>query len=499
MQPGHIGQTSRRRWRSTITLALIAAAALAASPTAPRAADWTMWGGTPERNMVNTAEKNIPAEWDVSSGKNVKWIAQLGSQTYGNPVISGGRVFVGTNNQAERQPKSRGDKGVIMCFQEAHGKFLWQLTHDKLPAGRVNDWPRQGICSSPVIEGDRLYYVSNRAELVCADVEGFLDGENDGPYTDEQLTDKIDGDIVWMLDMIGELGVFPHNLATCSVVIDGDLIYLVTGNGVDETHINVPSPNAPSFLAVNKKSGEIAWEHVGPAEGVLHGQWSNPAVGTIGGVRQVVFPGGDGRIFGFEAKGGKLLWSFQCNPKDSVWKLGGLGTRNNIIATPVIHGDRVFVSVGQDPEHGEGQGHLYAIDGTKRGDITDSGAAWHNKEVQRAMSTVAIRAGLLYFCDLAGVFRAIDVKTGKTIWQHDMEAAVWSSPYLVDGKVFMGDEDGDVVVFQAGLEKKVLAETNMESSVYTTPVAANGVLYITSREKLFAIQQGASCNPEKVN
>ena len=159
----------------------------------------------------------------------------------------------------------------------------------------------------------------------------------------------------------------------------------------------------------------------------------------------------------------------------------------------------VYISVGQDPEHGEGPGHLYAIDAAKRGDITRTGAVWHNVEVQRSMSTVAVHDGVLYFCDLTGIFRAVDAGTGKTLWTHDMLAAVWSSPYVVDGKVLLGDEDGEVVVFEAGREKKVLFEANMENSVYTTPVAANGVLYISNRTKLFAIQEGAKSDPREVN
>ncbi len=463
------------------------------------AADWPMWGGTPQRNMVNTTETNIPAAWDHTTGKNIAWAAQLGSQSYGNPVVAGGKVFVGTNNQAERQPKVKGDKGIIMCFSEADGKFLWQLTHDKLPSGRVNDWPRQGICSSPVIEGDRLYYVSNRCELVSADTEGFHDGENDGPFTDEELTDPIDGDIVWRLDMMGELGVFPHNLATSSPVIDGDLIFVLTSNGVDENHINIPAPEAPSFIAVNKKTGEVVWERNDPGEGILHGQWSSPAVGVMGGVKQVVFPGGDGRVYSCDTATGDLLWSFQCNPDGTVYKLGGFGTRNEIIATPVIVGDRVYVSVGQDPEHGEGPGHLYSIDGTKRGDTTKTGGAvWHNDKVDRALSTVAVHDGVLYHCDLSGFLRAIDATTGEILWTHNMDAAVWSSPYYVDGMVYLGDENGDIVVLKAGRTKEVLAENTLDSSVYTTPVAANGVLFVTSRELLYAIREGAQSDPKEV-
>ncbi len=158
--------------------------------------------------------------------------------------------------------------------------------------------------------------------------------------------------------MIGELDVFPHNLAAGSPLIVGDLLFTVTGNGVDEGHVNIPAPRAPSFVAVNKKTGELVWESAAPGDEHPPRQWSNPAYGVIGGKPQVIFPGGDGWLYSFEPKTGKLLWKFDCNPKDSVWELGRRGTRNNVISTPVIYDDMVYIGVGQDPEHGEGAGQL---------------------------------------------------------------------------------------------------------------------------------------------
>lgn len=451
--------------------------------------DWLMWGGSPDRNMVSD-EKGIPDKWDVGSKKNIKWVAPLGSQTYGNPVITNGKVLVGTNNNGNLRPGIKGDKGVIVCVDEKTGKFLWQMTHDKMPTGRVNDWPEQGICSSPVVEGERFFYVSNRCELVCADINGFLDDENDGPFKSEKYTEKQDGDIIWSLDMFTELDAFPHNLATCSPVIGGDLVFVATSNGVDEGHLNLPAPDAPDFLAVNKKTGEVVWENSDPGDKVLHGGWSSPAYGVIGGQPQVIFAGGDGWCYSFEPKTGKTLWKFDLNPKDSKWILGGRGTRNNIITTPVIHDDKVFLAVGQDPEHGEGPGHMFAIDATKRGDITDSGKIWHigGKDFNRTLSTPAIQDGLLYISDLSGFLYCLDASNGKQHWRYDTFAAIWGSPFVVDGKVMLGDEDGEVVILKHGKEKKEIATIDMKNSVYTTPVVANGVLYITNRRALFAIE-----------
>jgi outer membrane protein assembly factor BamB len=475
-----------------LTLLIVAVCALVPAVTAsdPGSGDWPMWGGTADRNMVSNA-KGMPTTWDVKTKKNVKWVAQLGSQSYGNAVVAGGMVFVGTNNEGLRDPKITGDKGVLMAFRESDGQFMWQMVHDKLVSGRVNDWPYQGVASSPLVDGDRVYYVSNRAELMCLDTQGFRDKENDGPVTDEKLTGETNADIVWKFDMMEEVGSLPHNLANSSPVMYGDLIFVSTSNGQDESHVNIPSPKAPAIIAINKKTGKLVWEDNSVEDRILHGQWSSPTVGTIGGVVQLIHGQGDGWIRGYEALTGKKLWEFDTNPKDSVWPK----TRNELISTPVVYQDRVYISNGQDPEHGEGVGHMYCIDATKRGDITQSGLVWHYDKIRRSISTPAIKDGLVYQADFSGFLHCLDAKTGQVYWTHDLFAAVWGSPMLVDGKIYLGDEDGDVVIMQEGKTKKVIGEINMGSSVYSTAVPANGALYISNRNQLYALAEGAGGKP----
>src|SRR5947209_5291032 len=103
-----------------------------------RCEDWTMWGRTPDRNMI-TPEKGIPTEWDVEKGTNIKWVAKLGSLSYGNPIIHNGMVFIGTNNEEHRDKSFVKDAGVLMAFGEKDGAFLWQRLTPKLPSGLVND------------------------------------------------------------------------------------------------------------------------------------------------------------------------------------------------------------------------------------------------------------------------------------------------------------------------------------------------------------------------
>ena len=441
--------------------------------------DWPMWGGTINRNMTSTV-KGLPSKWDIESGENIKWKADLGFTSYGNPVVAGGKIFVGTSNDSPRNPEITGDKGVLMCFREKDGEFLWQAVSDKLAPDL--DWPEQGVCSSAAVDGNRLYYVSNRAELVCLDTDGFSNGNN-GPYQSETYTGTTDADIIWKLDMMKELGVIQHNMANSSPVVWNDLVFLETSNGRDEYGETVPSPEAPSFLAVDRNTGKVVWLDNSPGDRILHGQWASPALGEVDGCMQVFFPGGDGWLYGFEARTGKMLWKFDLNPEDAVWPK----TRNSIIATPVFHNGKVFLASGQDPENGAGVGHMYCIDPTKRGDITEVGRIWHNDKILRTVSTAAILDNMVFISDFAGFFRCLDVNTGNPLWTYDALAAIWGSPLVADGKVYIGDEDGDVAVLEAGKEMKLISETNMGSAVYSTPVAANGVLYIMCRNALYAI------------
>ena len=485
-----------------------------AAPKPPPAAtqELVMFGGDASRNMVS-AERGLPSKWDVETGLNVKWSQGLGSQSYAGPIVSGGKVFAGTNNERLLDPRLTGDRGNLMVFRESDGQFLWQSAHPKLASGRVNDWPLQGVCSTPAVEGDRVYYVSNRADLICADTQGFLDGENDGPYTDEHemqpgppegppkkvaKTSDIDEDIVWKYDMMGELDVFPHNLAAGSPLVVGDVVYTVTGNGVDEGHINIPSPDSPSFIAVDKKTGKLLWENSLPGTQILHGSWSNPSYGVIKGVPMVFFPGGNGWLYAFDPKTGEMLWKFDMNPKGAVYALGGRGTKSYVIAMPVVWEDKVYIAVGQDPEHGEGIGCLSAIDATKRGDISESAVLWRRsgEDFHRTLSTVAIADGLLYAADLSGFLYCLDARTGELFWTYDAFAAIWGSPFVADGKVYLGDEDGDVAVLKHGKKLELIAENNMGSAVYTTPVAHDGTLFIVTRTKLFALKDGIPAKPK---
>jgi len=532
-----------------LVLAGGAASALCQMSAPAGAGDWPCWGGKPGRNMV-TQGRNLPLGFDAGESRegriprsrsaNVKWQAALGKISYGTPVVAGGRVYVGTNNERPRDPKFKGDAGVLMCFRESDGELLWQLVTPKCKEqGKYNgDYAKLGIMSAPVVDGDRLYLVTNRCAVVCLDAAGMANG-NDGRTDEGQLlakpkVEKIwedpdkgmmierqpgepfvpgpkDADVIWRYDMMVELPVWVQDASNCNILMHGDYLYVSPSNGVDRTHTHVPVPDAPSLIVLDKHTGRlVAVDDAGINRRIFHGQWSSPSMGVVNGRTLVFFGGGDGFCYAFDAQPAgigegkvaalKMVWKFDCNPAELRLKDGkpipyqlkhiprGGDGPSEIIATPAFCDGKVYVDVGQDLLHGMGPGCLSAMDAAAgQGDITEKGLLWRNLEVDRSISTVAVADGLVYAADYTGRLFCIDANTGKTIWKHDTRSRLWSSPLVGDGKVYIGTESGEVQILAAGRVEKLLGIGRLDSAVYTTPVVVRGMFYVASQMQLLAI------------
>jgi len=315
-------------------VAVVACGCLAASSA--HSDDQPQWGQKHTRNMVSS-ETGLVDRFDPDTGENVKWVVPMGSETWATPIVANGRVLIGTNNYTPRDPRHKGDRGILLCLNEADGRFLWQLVVPKLGPDPYLDWPRGGIVSPVTIEDDRVYVVTNRGEAMCLDINGQSNG-NDGPYQDEGRhmglgleTENIykvtptDADIIWLYDIPNQAGTYPHDAAHCSILLDGDFLYLNTSNGVDNTHRKIRKPDGPSLIVLEKKTGRLlASDDEGIGPNIFHSTWSSPALGVVNGKKQIIFGGGDGIVYTFEALESippegkveklKRIWRFDCDP-----------------------------------------------------------------------------------------------------------------------------------------------------------------------------------------
>ena len=482
---------------------------------AAQAGDQPQWGNRYDRNMVS-AEKNLPETFDLASGKNVKWSVDIGGRTYSTPIVSGGKVFVGTNNERPRDPRRTGDFGVLMCFNETDGKFAWQLVVPKLLSDRYLDWPKVGICSVPTVEGDRVYVVTNRAEVVCLDMNGLSDGNN-GPFKDEEkfMTQgdakpvklgKFDADIIWRLDMRTADGIkmWPHDSVSVSIMVVGNHLYLNTSNGKDNSHKKIRRPDAPSLIVLDKTTGKLIAadaERIGPR--IFHATWAPPSMGEVGGKRQVFFGGGDGVVYAFAAVKPtaapvsppavlKRIWRFDCDPSAPKTNLNEY-VRNRVTSPsiiycmPVFHKNRIYVTVGGDIWWGKRKAWVKCIDATKRGDVTRTAEIWSREVSSHCCATVAIAGGLLYVGDLGSNLYCLDADTGKTVWQHKTKGEVYGSALAADSKIYVGTRKGQFLIMAAGRTKKILADVQLDGPVHGAATAANGAIYIATMKKLHAL------------
>jgi outer membrane protein assembly factor BamB len=464
-----------------------------------------------------SAEAGLPETFDTATGKNIKWVVPLGTKTYSTPVVAGGRVLIGTNNENPRDPRHKGDRGVLLCLNEKDGSLCWQLVVPKLGGDSYLDWPRVGIVSPATVDGNRIYVMTNRAEVVCLDLNGQANG-NDGPYKQEGRymapagskpieVGRKDADIIWIFDLRSGVGMYPHDGANSSILLYGESLYANTLNGVDNTHRRIPRPQAPSLIALDKTTGRLIAkdnERIGPR--IFHSTWSSPALGNVGGQTQIFFCGGDGVCYAFEpiksAQAAaavqmlKRVWRFDCDPaapKENVHEYSRNRSEgpSNVMSMPVFYNSRVYVTVGGDIWWGKKQAWLKCIDATKPGDITNNGEVWSYSLQNHCCSTPSIYNGLVFVADCGHNVHCVDAETGRPYWTHQTKGEIWASTLAADGKVYVGTRRGDFWVLAASREKRVISVIELDSPIVSTPTAANGVLYVATMKKLYALEQSS--------
>jgi outer membrane protein assembly factor BamB len=523
-----------------------------------QAVDQPQWGQAWSRNLVSD-ERGLPDSFDPQTGRNIQWAAELGTETHSTPIVAGGRVYLGTNNGHPRDPAQQGDRGVLMCFDEKTGRFLWQLVFPKRNEDIYFDWPNSGISSPVTVEDDRVYFVNNRGVVLCLKVgpAGGKSGERpssgaamsasrkalepsnalrearsaapeDGRTPAPPEAGLLEPQVVWEFDLTSGAGIWSHDAAHSSILIHGDHLYLNSGTGVDNTHKCIRTPDAPSLVVLEKRTGRFVacdGEHIAPR--IFHSTWSPPSLAEVNGKPLVFFAAGDGVVYAFETvrnvvvehrnngvmannyspqqSGTSILrppaslrrvWQFDfdpSSPKTNVHRYNSnrRESPSNFFGMPVFDDNRIYVAGGGDIWWGKNEAWLKCIDATRTGDVTANGLVWSYPLQKHVMSTPAIWRGLAFIADCGRKFHCVDAQTGTPYWTHEIKGEAWASPLAADGKVYLGTRSGSFYVFAASKVKQVMSTIELGRPVSATAVAANGVLYVATMTHLYAVKQGA--------
>lgn len=487
---------------------VLRAAVLLLSVLCARAED--RWGNAISPNSVSSA-RNLPSELTAS---NLLWEVRLGTHQYSIPTIDQGKVYLGINDQGvQRDGYQPSGGGAIVCLDLKTGNTEWTLPVPRVADGTTapnyfDHW-KCGICSGPVVVGDRIYLVGNRGDVLCLDRKGQADG-NAGPFTAEHdymgLPDRVtltpqDGDIVWRFDFRKECGVLVHDTCGSTIQLIDGMLFVCTSNGTDRRHQQPIAPEAPALIVLDAETGALiardAEEEMG--KNILHGNWSSPVTGEVKGQKLVFFTGGDGILYAFQlpkrsadkhVQPLKKVWQSDINPTHfrvdeqgqkriySTWQNKRQDGPSEAIGTPVFAEGRVYVATGQSPVYGLGAACLTCFD-------AETGAVvWRTEKVNRTLATIALQDGIIYLPDQNNSLHAFDAKTGETLWTHDLTSTVcYANALVADGKVYIGTERGDFWILKAGRQKEVLSHTRLPSPPVTV-VAADGLLLLPLQNRM---------------
>ena len=294
-------------------------------------------------------------ESDVQEMRLAKsWGAEFDAECIGQPVIADGRVYVSMIN---RQPAGNDrPAGSLICLYQETGELLWRYESAVRPRLVVGRLPRR-VAGQPLVQAGRIYYVTPAAEVVCLDAS--TGGHGEAPA------------VIWNIDLMREADVVPYGLLASRPVLAGNVL-LLTAN----VHVEGKPASSENFIAIDRKMGVVRCKdrYAGDSHDL---SWSAPMVATIGGLKQAIFPGGDGWLYGYalsdiERGQAEPIWRFDCNPKSADPSMTDGVRRCNYITTPQVNGDYVIVASGFASTQDVSSGCLWCIDATKRGDLSSA-------------------------------------------------------------------------------------------------------------------------------
>lgn len=425
------------------------------------AQNWAHWRG-PEQNGISR-ETNLVDDWSLSPEKNVAWKSDVGGRA--TPVILNGRVYLNCRTADDiGDPEQLVDaREQVVCWDLKTGEELWRdvfnVFQTDIPA------PRVGWASMVGDEETGNVYVHS--------VSGIL-----RCYTPE-------GKVVWEKSLEEEYGkISGYGGRTQTPIIDEDRL-IVSFMATNWGESKGPGP-LHYYYSFDKKTGDLQWVSA-PGGGPKDTNYSVPIVAVINGQRQLIGGNCDGHVYSINARTGKPIWQFRMSSR-------GLNT------TPVVEGNYVYMSHGEDNIDNTEFGRVQCIDATGTGDVTDTHSVWRKDGLKAGYTALVVKDGVLYVVADLGNMQAYDAKTGDELWVHDLGTVGKGSPVWADGKIYATEVNGNMWIVKPSREKcETLSHVTISAregsgldEIYASPAIADGRVVLVTRDRTICIT-----DPEK--
>jgi outer membrane protein assembly factor BamB len=414
-------------WRLLVVVGIIGASLVPSLS----AENWPQWRG-PSLNGISS-ETNLPVKW--SKTENIAWKAALPAWSGSTPIVWGDRIFL---NVAE------GGELFLWALDRAQGTVLWK---QRLGGGDVKMRKQNMSTPSPATDGRHVWAMTGTGVLKAFDFSGK-----------EQ----------WARDIPKDYGAFGLQWGYgSSPMLHEDSLYVQVLHGM--------RTDDPSYLLrISKADGKTLWRIERPTSARMESpdSYTTPGLLRYEGKTEIVLSGGD-VVTGHDPADGRELW-----------RAGGLNPNNEghyrIVASPVVHGDLVFVPSRERP--------MLALKPGGRGDVTKSHVLWQFMNGPDVPTPVT-DGRYLYAINDRGIMWCLNAKTGEEKYgRQRLRSGTYSaSPVLADGKIYITDEDGVTSVVRAGPTFEVLAENDFGEYTLSSPAVSDGQIFIRTQAALYAI------------
>lgn len=426
--------------RSAATAAAFALACFLCTAPGVRASDWPSWRG-PECNGVSR-ETGLPDTWS-QSGENLVW-RNADVQARCTPIIMNGRVYLTSTSGEGIHEQER-----IVCLDADTGKLAWEhkvpVFHTTIPATRVG-WT--SCVGDP--ETGNVYAHTTGGLFLCLSPEGKRVWEH-------SLTEEY-----YRISGYGGRIVTP--------IIDGDLVIVSFLNASWGDQMK----GGGRFLACDKRSGKVVWWS-NPGGPPVDTNYSVPVVAEINGVRLLIGGCADGSVSAMKVGTGEPVWTYKL-------------CKTAVHVSPVISGNRVYISHSEENFDDTTMGAVVCIDATGSGDVTKTKTVWKRAGIDGGYASPALHEGRLYVIENGGVLHCMNAENGETLWKHRIGRVGKGSPVWADGKIYATEVNARFVILKPGdkdcetLDEETFVDPNgLVIDTYGSPAIANGRVYFATQ------------------
>jgi outer membrane protein assembly factor BamB len=425
----------------------------------PAKGSWPSFRGP---NASGIAEgQHLPDKWDAKTGENILWRTPIPGLAHSSPVVWGNRIFVtsaiSSDAKASFKPGLYGDGDA----SKDHSEHRWMLYALDNQTGKIV-WERVAFKGEPREKRHIKATYANSTPATDGRIVVAWFGSQ-GLYTYD-----MNGRLLWKVDL-GRMDAGAYDIPTyewgtaSSPIIWHDLVILQCDTQTDSF-----------IIALDAKNGKTVWK----TDRDEIPSWGSPTVVTTSKGEELV-TNASNFIRGYDPRTGKELWR--------------LGRSSKITApTPIFADDVLVVASGRGPER-----PIFVIKPGARGDITlpegktsSDAIIWSRTGRGSYMPTPLIYNGILYVLANNGTFDAYNLKTGDELYRQRLPvigSGFSASPVAADGKIYLSNEDGEIVVVSAGEKFSHIATNTMGELLMATPALSDGVMYVRSAESLFAV------------